>query len=165
MEVDVVRAIKECLHLMNIVAGVALLVRLAINGSILRNIVTAATSSDMERVFFGVGKLIDDTFLVVEVFECPNVAGNPRIEFIAEPLCEYRVFRYAEEKGLEIVAVIHSHPAPPKPSTSDLKGMRLWSIPWLIVDSLSGSYRAWILVDNGIVEVNVTLTTENSKTV
>lgn len=141
------------------------MVRLAMDGSILRNIISAATSSDMERVFFGVGKSVGDTFFIVEIFECPNVADNPRVEFIAEPLCEYRVFRYAEEKGLEMVAVIHSHPAPPKPSASDLKGMRLWSIPWLIVDSLSGSYGAWILVDNDVVGVDVALTTENHKTV
>jgi len=113
--------------------------------------------SDIEKVFLAVGVIEEDAIRVLDIVECRNVAKNPRIEFIAEALCIYRVFKYAENRGLDIVALIHSHPAPPNPSALDFKGMKLWNIPWIIIDSKTGHAKAWILKDRAI-EIPIQIT-------
>jgi proteasome lid subunit RPN8/RPN11 len=44
----------------------------------------------------------------------------------------------------DIMGIIHSHPAPPYPSSIDRENMKLWPVVWLIVDSRVGNYKAWI---------------------
>jgi len=53
------------------------------------------------------------------------------------------------------MALIHSHPAPPNPSIKDLNGMRLWPIPWVIVDSRACRVKAWLLTSTGVYEVKL----------
>ncbi len=110
----------------------------------------------IERVFFCVGVRRDDTYFVEDCVECPNVSKAPRVEFTADPVCTYRVIVEAEGKGREVVVIAHCHPARPRPSMKDLKGMKLWKVPWIIVDSTTGDYAAWIMgEDDEIVEVKV----------
>jgi proteasome lid subunit RPN8/RPN11 len=112
------------------------------------------THAEIEKVFLGIGTTEGGAVNVLEVVECKNISQNPRVEFIADPLCIYKAFKYAESKKLNIVALMHSHPAPPQPSALDIKGMKLWSVPWVIVDSRSGNAKAW-LFKNGVVEIPI----------
>lgn len=127
--------------------------RLIIPSKILREILEKCHSLNVEKIFVGIGFLEDNKYRVAEIFECRNVSPYPWTRFLADPQCLYNVFRYAESKEMEIVLLVHNHPAQPIPSNEDLKGMRLWRIPWLIVDSLSGRYSAWILVNDELHEV------------
>jgi proteasome lid subunit RPN8/RPN11 len=131
--------------------------KIIISMKLINNIVTRCTGIDEEKVFVGVGVAEGNVYRVEEVFECRNVAQNPTVKFIADPMCLYKVFKYAEGKGMDVVLLAHSHPALPEPSSEDLKGMKLWRIPWLIISSLSGEYRAWILSDNELIELEVEL--------
>ena len=130
-------------------------VRVVVSAGVLRDVVARCVGSAVERVFFGIGVVEGGVHKVSEVFECPNISPTPGTRFVADPMCVYKLFRYAEARGMEIVLLIHSHPAPPNPSAEDLRGMRLWRIPWLIVSSLDGSYKVWILSNGELSEVCV----------
>lgn len=127
--------------------------KLAIPLKILHDVIAKCLSKSIEMIFIGIGITSGSEYRVEEVFICENVSSTPRVKFVADPICLYNIYRYAENKGMDIVVIIHSHPAPPIPSSEDLKGMRLWRIPWLIISSISGEYRAWIFTDGDYREV------------
>lgn len=126
--------------------------RLKIPKKVFEVLIEIATKSSDEIVFIGVGNAKEGDIIISEFFKCRNIAENTKIEFKADPLCIYTAYKYAEKNGLEIAAIIHSHPAPPYPSSLDMKNMRLWDIPWIIIDSLTGASKAW-RVDDNVVEV------------
>lgn len=129
--------------------------KLAIDLEILNKIVKQCINSPIERVFICIGFFDNNMYIVEEIFECKNISLTPSSRFIADPLCLYNIYRYAENKKREIIAIIHSHPMSPIPSREDVNGMNLWRIPWIIIDSLSGEYKAWILIDNNINEISI----------
>ncbi|MDK6028307.1 Mov34/MPN/PAD-1 family protein [Ignisphaera sp. 4213-co] len=113
-------------------------------------------NSHIERIFFGIGKIEVSAYRIVDIIECKNIAKNPETEFLADPMCMYNVYKQAEGKGLEIIALIHSHPADPVPSNLDLKNMRLWEVPWIIINNVKGSYKAWTYnKEKGLEEIEI----------
>ncbi|AEM38118.1 hypothetical protein Pyrfu_0246 [Pyrolobus fumarii 1A] len=85
-----------------------------------------------------------------------NVAEHPRIEFLVDPVTTLKVSELADEKGLEVIAVIHTHPSGHAvPSARDASGMAVWRVVWVIA-SCMGELRAWMLERGGpIREVEV----------
>lgn len=75
--------------------------------------------------------------------------------FFLEPTSVIEAFRYSESVGYEVVALIHTHKSGALPSVLDIKGMRLWPIPWLIVDEVECSIRAWVLTEKDLRELPV----------
>ncbi|MGC9130648.1 MAG: M67 family metallopeptidase [Pyrobaculum sp.] len=71
-----------------------------------------------------------------------NVAGSP-LAFRLDPEEMYRAITEAEEAGLELLAIFHSHPGPPVPSAVDMRYMRLWPVVWVISDVYSWRTAAW----------------------
>ena len=126
-----------------------------IDRKILKEISSKCVKSDVERVFLGIGTVEGYTVKVAEVVECRNVADDPKTRFVVDPICMYNTFKYAESKGMDIVTIIHSHPAEPKPSSLDIRGMRLWDIPWIIIDMRTGEAEAWILASGRIKKVKI----------
>ncbi len=131
--------------------------RIVFKKSILNRLVEESISSPLEKIYIGLGYKGNSEVLVEVVEECPNIAENPYVSFKADPICLYNVLTRSERRGLQLVVLIHSHPASPKPSYLDLEGMKTWRYPWLIIDSRSGEYAAWILVDGGVKRVEVVL--------
>ena len=119
----------------------------------IKNIVEKCTSVNVEKVFLGIGVKQGEVFIVESVFECSNISVNQHVRFTIDPICIYNVYVNARSKGMDIVTLIHSHPATPIPSNLDLKGMSMWPIPWIIISIPSGEYRAWIIEENKPVEV------------
>ncbi len=117
--------------------------RLLIRKKHLRLIVERALGSDVEVVGFLIGRAVEEGVEVAELVFAENVERSPT-RFRIEGEDVYRAIRTAEEKGLEIVGIFHSHPAPPAPSKLDMEGMKLWPVTWLIVDSRTGDYAAWL---------------------
>ncbi|MEM4062181.1 MAG: Mov34/MPN/PAD-1 family protein [Desulfurococcaceae archaeon] len=135
------------------------MVKLVIPRRVLDYIISSCKGVTYERVFLGVGYLRDDRVTVNSVIECPNVSDKPTLRFTADPLCVYRVYREAEERGEQVVLLAHSHPAPPYPSLEDVKGMRnSGSLVWLIVSSTSGEHKAWMLENDEPIEVIIEVT-------
>jgi len=64
----------------------------------------------------------------------------------------------AEKEGLEFLGLFHSHPAPPNPSTIDLRFMKLWGeAVWLILSSIDYSLAAFQLKGENLKEIPINL--------
>uniref|UniRef100_A0A832A8X2 JAB domain-containing protein n=1 Tax=Ignisphaera aggregans TaxID=334771 RepID=A0A832A8X2_9CREN len=130
-------------------------IKLVIDRKLLENLVKQCVDYPFEKVFIGIGKVEEGVYSVEYVNECRNIALEPLSRFVADPQCILDTYRLAEERGKEITTLIHSHPAPPKPSSEDRKGMWLWRIPWIIINSYSGEYKAWIIHNESLEEVYI----------
>lgn len=65
-------------------------------------------------------------------------------------------FFEAEEEGLDLIGLFHSHPAPTTPSSIDLEGMRLWTdVIWLIFSSIDGNLAGYQMKNDRVVEVAI----------
>ncbi|MEM0031022.1 MAG: Mov34/MPN/PAD-1 family protein [Desulfurococcaceae archaeon] len=129
--------------------------RLLICRSHLTKVRNKVAESDTELVFIGIGRSNQQEFIVEKVYECKNISDNPRIKFYADPICIYEVHKEAELSNRSIVLLIHSHPTSPEPSYEDEQNMKIWPIPWLIIDSSTGESKAWIIKNNKLLEINI----------
>ncbi|WP_258083935.1 M67 family metallopeptidase [Thermococcus thermotolerans] len=131
--------------------------RLIIRQDDLKAIIKMAERSTVEVCGFLFGRRKGENFIVEEVRFVPNRLNSPTA-FEMEPVEMVNVIDEAEERGLEVVGIFHSHlKCPPVPSGRDLKGMRLWSVAWLIVDE-RGNYGAYVLKNEEIRELEVEIT-------
>ena len=91
----------------------------------------------------------------VELME--NESNASRTAFSVNPENEYKLLIEAETQGESLVGIYHSHPAPPEPSTADLRNMRLNPVIWLISSKLTGSWvtKAYILKDENANEISI----------
>ncbi len=91
----------------------------------------------------------------VELME--NESKTRKIAFSVNPENEYQLLIEAEERGETLVGIYHSHPAPPEPSETDLRNMRLNPVVWLIASKLTGGWitKAYILKDEIANEIPV----------
>ena len=91
----------------------------------------------------------------VELME--NESKTNLTAFSVNPEVEYKLLIEAEEQGEALVGIYHSHPAPPAPSETDLRNMRLNPVVWLISSKLTGDWKtkAYILVEDQVKEVTI----------
>jgi proteasome lid subunit RPN8/RPN11 len=72
---------------------------------------------------------------IEQYWPCNNIASN-QDEFIIDP-CDWAL---AEDQG-DVTAVIHSHTKPPlAPSAVDIESCKRSSLPWYIVDAMTGDW-------------------------
>lgn len=132
------------------------MVILVISKNELAEIISNALHSRYEICGLLLGRIEKSLFKVLETVFMRNIAVNKEEMFYMDPVEVYKVFMYAHRKDLEVIGIFHSHKAPPYPSKVDLKYMRLWHIPWLIIDSTSGSYKAY-MINKEVKEVIICL--------
>jgi len=81
----------------------------------------------------------------------PNVSPTPHRAYLADPEYLYQALRDLEERGEEVLAIYHSHPAgPPALSARDLE-QAFWPGVVQLVVSLSGQepeVRGYLLPDS-----------------
>lgn len=131
--------------------------RLIIKYEIITMLIEMARNSGIEVCGFLFGRREGDDFIVLEARQITNKLES-QDAFEMEPLKMVRAIDEAEKRELEVVGIFHSHiNCPPLPSERDLKGMRNWKVPWLIVTP-KGDVKAWILGDGGIEEVGLSIT-------
>lgn len=101
------------------------------------------------------GKTTAKEAVVKRVVVAPNkLQSTTRFEIGPENFA--KAFFEAEEEGLELVGLFHSHPAPPKPSSTDLKPMKLWGDTiWLILSSTNGSLAAYQMKNDRVREITI----------
>ena len=116
--------------------------RLVIRLSDLKSILDRLVGARIEQAGFLIGRVEGGEVYVEMVMFGRNVEESP-LRFKIDSDDVYRAISEAEKRGLEIVGIFHSHPAPPALSKLDKKGMELWPVIWLVVDSRNGSYAAW----------------------
>ncbi len=88
-----------------------------------------------------------------------NESTSSISSFKVNPEEQYRLLVEAEERNEELVCIFHSHPAPPFPSTTDRRNMKLNPVVWLIASKESGTWesRAFLIVDDIVEEVMLLL--------
>ena len=98
------------------------------------------------------GHVVDTTR--VELMEN---AAKSRTSFEVDPETEYKLLIDAESRGEDMIGIFHSHPAPPRPSSSDVRNMKLNSVVWIIASKMTGSWesRAYTLENENIHEVEI----------
>ncbi len=98
-----------------------------------------------------------DSFVAVETKILPNV-DNSRVSFTIDSMSLYKALVDAEERGLSLVAIFHSHGMEAHPSWKDKKFMGLWPVPWLILSTTNGEFGAFILDKDEYREVEIEVT-------
>jgi len=101
------------------------------------------------------GDFIRGDAVVKKIVLTPNILESP-MRFEVAPEAVYHAFEQADRDGLEFIGLFHSHPAPPKPSSTDIKFMRLWEeAVWLIFSSVNGEFAAFQMIDGKISEITI----------
>ncbi|CAB49592.1 M67 family metallopeptidase [Pyrococcus abyssi] len=123
---------------------------------VLTSILKKAKEVDYEICGFIFGKREGNKFIGKRARFIENTLRSP-IRFKMNPEEMLKALEEAEKLGEEPVSIFHSHVnCPPYPSEEDLKGMRNWRIPWLIVNR-KGEFSAYILEGDEIKKVEVEL--------
>ena len=103
----------------------------------------AIDSHPLESCALLVGKISKDDVTVSDIIIANN-ADKSQVSFSIEPKELLDAYSKAESMGLEIVAIFHSHPAPAKPSSTDVKYMEINPIPWLILSTTNNELAAFL---------------------
>ncbi|RLG45298.1 MAG: metalloprotease [Thermoproteota archaeon] len=98
---------------------------------------------------------IEGNKAIVHLIKLLRYSERSTTHFIADPIFLLESFSEAEKMGLELVGIFHSHPAPPKPSASDLRYMALNPVVWLIVDNTNFTVGAYVLEKGGLRQVGI----------
>lgn len=98
------------------------------------------------------GRVEEGRARVVEVRPVENIDQSP-VSFRVEPEVLYQVYKYADEVGLELVAIFHSHPGAATPSGIDREYMALNPVVWLILSTPTGEFKAYILHQDEIKRI------------
>lgn len=113
----------------------------------------ATDSLPLESCALLAGRIDDDEASIVDVIVAKN-ADRSQVRFSIEPNELLDAYNKAENMGLDIVVIFHSHPAPAKPSSTDAKYMEINPIPWLIISTTNNDMKAFIF-DGKIRELEV----------
>jgi proteasome lid subunit RPN8/RPN11 len=100
--------------------------------------------------------------VIVKRIEIVTNIAESRTTFSVEPTLQYRLMVEAEERGEALVCIFHSHPAPSKPSQTDLKNMELNPVVWLIASRELGYWesKAFLLKEKKVKEVALSFSDE-----
>lgn len=88
---------------------------------------------------------------VVKILPMRNIDESP-VTFSIEPAELLHAYNLAENKGLEVIGIFHSHPARPWPSSTDMKFMEINPVIWLIYSTTESQLKAFVYDDDDIVE-------------
>ena len=89
-----------------------------------------------------------------EIFLTENIEKS-EINFTVSNEQLLEGYKMAEEKGLDVVGIFHSHPKSlPSPSNTDMKFMKGNPIPWIIYSGLTKEMKAYLL-DSEIIQIPI----------
>jgi proteasome lid subunit RPN8/RPN11 len=87
---------------------------------------------------------------VVEVLPMRNIDESP-VTFSIEPAELLHAYDLAERKGMQVIAIFHSHPAKPTPSSTDIKFMEINPVVWVIYSTTESQLKAFVYDDKDTV--------------
>ena len=121
----------------------------------------AETQLPQEAVALLFGTFSDDHTLVQHIELLPNDSTNNQTSFSVDPEIQYKLLMAADERGETMVGIFHTHPAPPRPSSSDIKNMKLNPVVWLVASKTTGEWivRAYVLEKDTPVEIPIKIFT------
>jgi proteasome lid subunit RPN8/RPN11 len=102
------------------------------------------------------GLLLGGNDAVAEILPMRNVDESP-LTFSIESTELVDAYNLAESKGLQVIAIFHSHPAQPSPSSTDIKFMEINPVVWLIYSTTEWRLKAYVY-DEYVKEVTIKIT-------
>ena len=102
------------------------------------------------------GLLLGENDAVAEILPMRNVDESP-LTFSIESTELVDAYNLAESKGLQVIAIFHSHPAQPSPSSTDIKFMEINPVVWLIYSTTEWRLKAYVYEDY-VKEVTIKIT-------
>lgn len=100
------------------------------------------------------GKKENDKIIINEIFPAENIEQSP-INFTISNDQLIQGYKIAEEKGLDVIGVFHSHPdSEAYPSATDKKFMEVNPIAWVIFSALKNEFKAYML-ESDIVSIQI----------
>jgi proteasome lid subunit RPN8/RPN11 len=102
------------------------------------------------------GLLLGENDSVAEILPMRNVDESP-LTFSIESTELVDAYNLAESKGLQVIAIFHSHPAQPSPSSTDIKFMEINPVVWLIYSTTESRLKAYVY-DEYVKEVTIKIT-------
>ena len=90
------------------------------------------------------GKKDNEKITVNEIFLTENIEKSP-INFTISNEQLIQGYKIAEDKGLEVIGIFHSHPdSEPFPSETDKKFMEINPVTWVIFSPLTNEFKAYM---------------------
>jgi proteasome lid subunit RPN8/RPN11 len=100
------------------------------------------------------GKKENNKWIVNEVFIAENIDGSP-VNFTISNEQLIQGYKMAEEKGLDVIGIFHSHPnSAPYPSSTDKKFMEINPVAWVIFSEITNNFKAY-LFESEIKEIPI----------
>ncbi len=100
------------------------------------------------------GKKENDKIRVNEIFIAENIEKSP-VNFTISNEQLIHGYKMAEDKGLEVIGIFHSHPdSDPYPSATDKKFMVINPVPWVIFSLLTKEFKAY-LFESELITISV----------
>lgn len=90
------------------------------------------------------GRIDNEKIKVSEIFPAENIEkSSTNFTISNEQLI--KGYKIAEEKGLDVIGIFHSHPySEPYPSESDKKFMKINPVAWVIFSLVTNEFKAFI---------------------
>jgi proteasome lid subunit RPN8/RPN11 len=114
----------------------------------------ANEESPYEACAILLGNTDEETWQTTEIFLAENI-DKSEINFTISNEQLLEGYKRAEEKGLDIVGIFHSHPkSEASPSDTDVKFMKGNPVPWVIYSGLTKEMKAYLL-DSEIIQIPI----------
>lgn len=97
----------------------------------------------------------DNEIQLIETLSMKNSDASPTTRFRIDSQELINGYLRAEEMGLNVVGIFHSHPASPIPSPTDKIFMEINPVVWLIYSTLTNESRAYIFEQKKVREVRL----------
>jgi proteasome lid subunit RPN8/RPN11 len=95
---------------------------------------------------------------VAKILPMRNIDESP-VTFSIEPSELLHAYNLAESKGMQVIAIFHSHPAKPWPSSTDIKFMEINPVVWVIYSTTDSQLKAFVYDDDELIkEIDITIT-------
>jgi [CysO sulfur-carrier protein]-S-L-cysteine hydrolase len=87
---------------------------------------------------------------VAKILPMRNIDESP-VTFSIEPAELLHAYNLAESKRMQVIAIFHSHPAKPWPSSTDIKFMEINPVVWVIYSTTESQLKAFVYDDKDTV--------------
>ena len=100
------------------------------------------------------GNTDEETWETTKIFLTENT-DKSEINFTVSNEQLLEGYHKAEENGLSVVGIFHSHPkSEPSPSNTDIKFMKGNPVPWVIYSGLTKEMKAYLL-DSEVIQIPI----------
>ena len=114
----------------------------------------ANVQSPLEACAILFGTSNDKIWETTDIFLTENI-DKSEVNFTISNKQLMEGYTIAEDKGLDIVGIFHSHPnSQPSPSNTDIKFMKGNPVPWIIYSGITKEMKAYLL-DSDLIQIPI----------